>query len=202
MRHKKSKANSSRIWWRLLILSLFSVCATLMAQLTLSTIRGTAADPSGAVITGAEITVINLQTNEKRTVKTNENGDFEIPDLYRGSYRLSATQAGFKTFVADNVLLEGQQVRRVNVAFEVGSVGTEVTVTAGARPPDRHLQDPGRPKYRQALRYALGGCGSHARSQPVHHHTTHDFADQRCLELAVGRPILEPGAGRAGRPGN
>src|SRR5436190_6289112 len=133
MRHKKSKANSSRIWWRLLILSLFSVCATLMAQLTLSTIRGTAADPSGAVITGAEITVINLQTNEKRTVKTNENGDFEIPDLYRGSYRLSATQAGFKTFVADNVLLEGQQVRRVNVAFEVGSVGTEVTVTAGAQ---------------------------------------------------------------------
>jgi len=47
----------------LLILGLLLVSATLTAQLTLSTIRGTAADPSGAVIAGAEITVLNLQTN-------------------------------------------------------------------------------------------------------------------------------------------
>jgi len=118
---------------KLFIVSLMMVCTTVTAQLTLSTVRGTATDPSGAVISGAEVAVVNLQTNEKRTVKTNENGDFEIPDLYRGSYRLTATQTGFKTFVADNVLLEGQQVRRINVTFEVGSVGTEITVTGGAQ---------------------------------------------------------------------
>src|SRR5262245_19525332 len=82
---------------------------------------------------GAEITIVNLQTNEKRAVTTNENGDFEIPDLYRGSYSLTATRTGFKTFVADDILLEGQQVRRINVSLEVGSVGTEITVTGGAQ---------------------------------------------------------------------
>src|ERR1051326_1302604 len=117
----------------LLIVGLEMVCGTLMAQLTLSTIRGTAMDPTGAVIAGANITVVNLRTNEKRVVTTNENGDFEIPDLYRGSYRLTASQTGFKTFVADDVLLEGQQVRRINVTFEVGSLGTEITVTGGAQ---------------------------------------------------------------------
>jgi len=116
----------------LAILILLLACAPLGAQLTLSTIRGTAADPTGAVVAGAEITVTNIGTNEKRTVKTLDSGDFEIPDLVRGNYRLSATQTGFKTFVADGIFLEGQQVRRINVTFELGSVGTEVTVTAGA----------------------------------------------------------------------
>src|SRR5262245_66613782 len=68
----------------------FLTCASLTAQVTLSTIRGTASDPSGAVIAGADVTVVNLQTNEKRSGKTNDNGDYEIPDLYRGSYRLAA----------------------------------------------------------------------------------------------------------------
>ncbi len=108
------------------------VCAPLGAQLTLSTIRGTASDPTGAVVAGAEITVTDAKTNTKRTVTTTANGDFEVPDLYRGTYRLTATSAGFKTFVADNILLEGQQIRRVNVTFELGSVGSEVTVSAGA----------------------------------------------------------------------
>ncbi len=112
---------------------MFLSCATLSAQLTLSTVRGTAADPTGAVIAGAEITVVNQQTNEKRTVTTNGNGDYEIADLYRGSYRLTATQPGFKTFIADDVVVEGQQVRRVNIVFEIGAVGTEVTVHSGAQ---------------------------------------------------------------------
>ena len=121
-----------RISRRLSIVGLFLTGTALMAQLTLSTIRGTATDPSGAAVANTEVTVTNLETNEKRTVVTNDKGDFEIPDLYRGSYRLTATQPGFKTFVADNIILEGQQIRRVDITFELGSVGTEVTVSAGA----------------------------------------------------------------------
>src|SRR5262245_3844181 len=108
-------------------------CAILSAQLTLSTIRGTTADPSGAIIAGAEINAVNLETNEKRTVTSNQSGDFEIPDLNRGRYRLTATHPGFKTFIADQIVVEGQQVRRVNVTFEIGAVGTEITVRSGAQ---------------------------------------------------------------------
>jgi hypothetical protein len=106
--------------------------ATLPAQLTVSTIRGTATDPSGAAVVGVTITVVNLGTNIQRVVVTNDNGDFEIPDLQRGTYRLTASQAGFKNSVADNILLESNQIRRIDVALELGAVGAEVTVRADA----------------------------------------------------------------------
>jgi len=115
-----------------LFASLFFLCSTLVGQLTLSTVRGTAADPTGAVVPKAKIVLICLDTNQERDVTTNDSGDFEIPDLIRGRYRLTATATGFKTFVADNIILEANQVRRVNVVFELGSVGTEVTVKVDA----------------------------------------------------------------------
>jgi len=117
-----------QLWPLLLILG----CCTLAAQITLSTIRGTATDPTGAVVVKATVTVSSLDTGARREVITDENGNFEIPDLPRGRYRLSAAASGFKTFVADNILLEGSQIRRINPTFELGTVGTEVTVSAGA----------------------------------------------------------------------
>src|SRR2546425_2686744 len=105
-----------------------ALAAAVWAQTELSTIRGTATDPTGAVVANAKITVVNLDTNIQRTTVTNDNGDFEAPDLKRGTYRLTASSTGFKTFVADNILLESGQIRRTNVTFELGAVGTEVTV--------------------------------------------------------------------------
>jgi len=104
----------------------------LPAQLTVSTLRGTVTDPAGSVVVNAHITVVNSETNLTRELNTNENGDFEIVDLPRGAYRLTATHPGFKTFVADNVVLESSQVRRINVAFELGAANVEVTVHADA----------------------------------------------------------------------
>ena len=111
---------------------LFLAAFSARAQLTLSTIRGTVTDPTGAVTVGAAVTATNVDNNSVRSTKTNENGDYEIPDLQRGTYRVTVTAPGFKTFNAENILLEANQVRRINAALEVGAVGTEVTVTAGA----------------------------------------------------------------------
>jgi hypothetical protein len=99
-------------------------------QLTVSTLRGTAVDQTGAVVVNAEIKVVGTETNLTRTVKTNESGDFEIVDLPRGTYRLTGTHPGFKTFVAENIVLESSQIRRIDVAFELGATGVEVTVNA------------------------------------------------------------------------
>jgi len=101
-------------------------------QLTVSTIRGTATDPSGAGVPKAGIELVNAQTNLKRSTVTNENGDFELPDLQRGTYILTASAPGFTKFVAENIILESTQVRRINVVFELGAVGSEVTVKADA----------------------------------------------------------------------
>ncbi|MBI3684457.1 MAG: TonB-dependent receptor [Acidobacteria bacterium] len=109
-----------------------ALCCSIQAQLTTSTVRGSATDPSGSAVADAKVTITNLGTDISRSVATNENGDFEIPDLPRGSYRLVAASAGFKNFVADNIILDSNQIRRIDVKFEIGAVGAEVTVRADA----------------------------------------------------------------------
>ena len=108
------------------------VAAPASAQLIVSTIRGSVTDPAGAPVSEAELNVVNLGTNIPRTVRSNAEGEYEVSDLASGSYRLTATRDGFKTFVADNIILENTQIRRINVVLELGAVTAEVTVRADA----------------------------------------------------------------------
>lgn len=117
---------------RILLILGFFLCAASNAQLNVSTIRGAATDPTGAVVANVDISLVSLETNAKRVTKTNDGGEYEIPDLQRGTYRLTATAAGFQTFVADNIILEGNQIRRIEVALALGGVASEVTVRADA----------------------------------------------------------------------
>jgi hypothetical protein len=116
----------------LLCMILLPFCASVPAQTSVSVIRGTALDSTGAVVVAAEIKLINLRTNLERTVQSNGNGDYEILDLQNGVYRLTATAPGFATFVADDIILESSQIRRVDIRFEVGAVTTEVTISSDA----------------------------------------------------------------------
>src|SRR5690349_7107766 len=103
-----------------------------LPQQIASTIRGSVNDQSGAVLTQAQVVLISPATNTSRSVSSNANGDYEIPGLLRGSYRLTITHPGFKTFVADNILLETSEIRRIDAAMELGAVASEVTVAANA----------------------------------------------------------------------
>jgi hypothetical protein len=108
-------------------------CAALFAQSDKSTIRGTVADASGAVVPRAELSVTELATSTlARKVTTDDSGNYEITDLKPGVYRLNAEAAGFKSFTAENLLLETAQVRRVDVTLQVGSTTESITVEAGA----------------------------------------------------------------------
>lgn len=105
----------------------------LAAQTDKATIRGTVTDPSQAVVPGVNITLTEVGTGvEVRKATSDANGNFEMPDLIPGTYRLQADSSGFRSFVADDVLVVGGQVRRVNVRLEVGATTESVTVTAGA----------------------------------------------------------------------
>ncbi len=111
---------------------LLLAAGTAAAQLSTSTIRGHVADPTGAAVAGATVKLMSLQTSVERNVTTNGDGDFEIPDLLRGSYRLTVSQTGFKNFIADNIVLETSTIRRVDATLEIGAVGSEITVQANA----------------------------------------------------------------------
>lgn len=103
---------------------------TAFAQTDLSTIRGTATDSSGAVVPKLAITITDVERNATRTTQTGEDGNYEIPFLVPGAYRLNATGPGFKEFVADRIRITSRETRRLDIQLEVGAVGTQVNVSA------------------------------------------------------------------------
>ena len=68
------------------------------AQIRSGTITGSAQDPSGAVITDADVTVTNSATNVSYTTKTNEAGLFTVPYLEEEPIPSPVTKGGFETF--------------------------------------------------------------------------------------------------------
>jgi hypothetical protein len=116
-----------------LLLPLLICSSTLQAQTALSVLRGTVTDSNGAALPGVKIAITDLATNlTVRTVITDDNGNFEIPDLKLGSYRMNAEKAGFRTYAADNVVMDAGQTRRLDFALPVGEATETVTVEAGA----------------------------------------------------------------------
>jgi len=77
-----------------LLLYVFSSAAG-WAQTT-GTLRGTVTDPSGAVVPGASVTVIQSDTHVGRATTANESGDYEFPALPVGRYSVGVHAAGFK----------------------------------------------------------------------------------------------------------
>jgi hypothetical protein len=126
----KMKANSA-VLALLLLLSVLSISS--YGQEGLSTLRGTATDASGAVVPGVTVTAREVLTNVVvRTVTTDAQGNYEMPALKSGSYQVTATLAGFKKSVVDDVLLQSNQVKRVDIKLEVGEVTNQVTVSAAS----------------------------------------------------------------------
>src|SRR5690349_14899520 len=90
-------------------------CAGLHGQEALSTLRGTASDPSGSMVPNVSISVQETSTNIlARKVVTDGQGNYEIPGLKQGTYRLTATVPGFRVFAANDIILESNQVRRID----------------------------------------------------------------------------------------
>jgi hypothetical protein len=101
------------------------------AQTITGTVSGTVTDASGAVLSGATVTVLNLGTNQERTATTNASGNFLVPDLAIGKYKVTATAAGFKTSVEAAEVLTGA-VTRTEFKLQVGQRAETVEVEGSA----------------------------------------------------------------------
>ncbi len=101
------------------------------AQSTFATLTGTVTDSSGASVPGATIEATNTGTGYKYTATSNDAGIYTLPNLLEGTYRLTASAAGFQEFVVEPVILNARDIRRIDVQFQVGQVATTVEVSAG-----------------------------------------------------------------------
>lgn len=105
------------------------------AQTFNSSLGGTVADSSGAVVPNAVVTAAGIETGVATKTTTNPSGVYEFASLPQGNYRVSAEAAGFKVFAYPRVVLDvGAQVR-INFKLEVGAANTTVEVTATAESP-------------------------------------------------------------------
>src|SRR6267154_826936 len=115
-----------RLLCGVVVFALFSA-ANLCAEDT-GVITGTVRDNSGAVIQGADIQIIGTAGGIQRATTTNSDGDYLAAGLPGGTYNLTISAKGFKTYKAQNIVLRVAQKARVDAALAVGNVQTEVIV--------------------------------------------------------------------------
>ncbi len=103
--------------------------ASARAQSTFATVVGGVADPSGGVVPGATVTVVNLNTDVARSVVTDATGGYVVTNLDPGSYKVTATLSGFADVSRQLDLLARQNVR-VDLALLVAGAAEVVEVRA------------------------------------------------------------------------
>lgn len=94
------------------------------------TILGTVTDNSGAVVANAAVDVTNTATNVTTHTQTTSSGDFTVPFLQPGSYKVTVQATGFQKAVTESITLAVGQQQRVNVAMKPGAITESVEVQA------------------------------------------------------------------------
>jgi hypothetical protein len=109
-----------------IVFGLMVAPALLRAQT--ASINGTITDPTGAVVPGVTISVINQATNASRETQTNESGTYSLPSLTPGVYDITIAKSGLKTIQFAAVTLTVDQALTLDGKLEVGTSSQTVTV--------------------------------------------------------------------------
>ena len=121
---------SCRVWVCLLLTCVLAGVA--WGQQVSATITGRVTDPSGAAITGARVTATSVERGVNYPGSTNAEGYYNIQNLPVGSYNVKVETAGFQTAMQSNIVLQMNQVAKMDFQLQVGNVETTVEVSSAA----------------------------------------------------------------------
>jgi Carboxypeptidase regulatory-like domain len=93
-------------------------------------ILGTVADATGAAVSGATVTVTQVDTGRLTKVVSGQQGAFLFPSLSPSGYSVSVTAKGFESYEQKGIVLQANQSQTVNVKLAVGATTETVEVTA------------------------------------------------------------------------
>ncbi|MGI8988030.1 MAG: carboxypeptidase-like regulatory domain-containing protein, partial [Bryobacteraceae bacterium] len=116
----------------LIVFTLLAASRPILAQTDRGAIEGLVTDPSGAAVPNAQVQVVQIETNSKIDLATNELGMYFAPNLPLGSYRIILEKSGFRGIVREPVLIRAQTHARVDFTVQIGDVAENVSVTAEA----------------------------------------------------------------------
>src|SRR6185437_3648886 len=104
----------------LVVFCLLLFTSAVTAQHVRGALEGRVIDPTGAVVTNAQIKVRNVTTNAEVNTVTNENGTFSFQSLEPGEYEVTVAGSGFRAFLARQVLVKVGSVTPLEVHLEIG----------------------------------------------------------------------------------
>jgi hypothetical protein len=117
-----------------LVVLLAAVPAFAQVDYSTATLKGTVTDPTGAVISGATVTVANPATGITKTTKTNSDGSYQIPALPPGSYQVTIEASGFSRELVKNLELSVGQSAAFDVHLKVGTFSDIIEVNGDTMP--------------------------------------------------------------------
>src|ERR1700719_2406065 len=101
----------------------------LVSQTTTGRILGTVSDQSGAAVAGAAVVVTDIQRSTTRGAASDASGDYVVPELQPGVYKVRAEAKGYNTVERVNIVVEVAQDLRVDISLPTGQVSETVIVT-------------------------------------------------------------------------
>ncbi len=118
--------------WLVVAISLIAAIGTANAADVNGRIKGVVSDPQNAVVAGVHVTATNAATGVKFDTVSGSDGVYLFPELPVGTYSITATAAGFKTFTASGIIITIDQEYEQAIHLTVGSTSEVVQVSAAA----------------------------------------------------------------------
>ena len=109
-----------------------SFSALIRAQSTSASLAGRITDPSRAGVATAVVAAINAGTNARYASISNASGEYHLPNLPPGPYRIEIDKPGFKKLIKPDVVLHVQDSLEIHFEMSLGERSETITVEAGA----------------------------------------------------------------------
>jgi len=119
---------------KLLFLIAILLCSVSARAQYRASIQGVVTDPQGAAVSGATLTLTNLDTNQALTATSDENGVYNFNALPSVKFSLTVEKAGFKKKTLANVGIIPEQANALNIQLDLGQVTETVTVSGDSTP--------------------------------------------------------------------
>jgi len=116
----------------LLLLALLAIPVLSFAQSTRGELAGNVTDPTGAVIAGAKVVAVAVDTGITNQTVTTSSGSFHFTELALGRYNVTVSAPGFSVSTSKGVLITINSTAVLNVALKAGAVTETVTIDASA----------------------------------------------------------------------
>lgn len=115
-----------------LLACIFLFQAAAFAQTSRGTVNGVVTDPQGAAVAGANVSLLDTQTNLTRTATTNGEGFYRFDAVDLGNHTVTINAPGFGEMIKTNVIVNAGQTSTVDAQLAVGAQAITIDVTADA----------------------------------------------------------------------